>query len=37
MHFLATRCSGRDATAATLINQYAKRWTIEPQFRVSTR
>ncbi len=25
--------SERDATAATLINHYAKRWTIEPQFR----
>jgi len=25
--------SERDATAATLINNYAKRWTIEPQFR----
>lgn len=25
--------SQRDATAATLINHYAKRWTIEPQFR----
>ena len=25
--------SERDATAATLINYYAKRWTIEPQFR----
>ena len=25
--------SERDATAATLINQYAKRWTTEPQFR----
>lgn len=25
--------SDRDATAATLINHYAKRWTIEPQFR----
>ena len=24
--------SQRDATAATLINHYAKRWTIEPQF-----
>jgi len=23
----------RDATAATLVNHYAKRWTIEPQFR----
>ena len=23
----------RDATAATLVNYYAKRWTIEPQFR----
>ena len=23
----------RDATAATLINHYARRWTIEPQFR----
>jgi len=25
--------SERDATAATLINHYSKRWTIEPQFR----
>ena len=25
--------SERDPTAATLINHYAKRWTIEPQFR----
>ena len=25
--------SEREATAATLINHYAKRWTIEPQFR----
>jgi hypothetical protein len=25
--------SERDATAATLVNYYAKRWTIEPQFR----
>jgi hypothetical protein len=25
--------SERDATAAALINHYAKRWTIEPQFR----
>jgi hypothetical protein len=25
--------SERDATAATLVNHYAKRWTIEPQFR----
>ena len=25
--------SERDATAATLINHYAKRWTIEPHFR----
>jgi hypothetical protein len=25
--------SERDATAATLINPYSKRWTIEPQFR----
>ena len=25
--------SERDATKATLINHYAKRWTIEPQFR----
>jgi hypothetical protein len=25
--------SEQDATAATLINHYAKRWTIEPQFR----
>ncbi len=25
--------SERDATAATLINHYARRWTIEPQFR----
>ena len=25
--------SERDATAATLINSYSKRWTIEPQFR----
>ena len=25
--------SERDATAATLINRYARRWTIEPQFR----
>jgi hypothetical protein len=25
--------SERNATAATLINHYAKRWTIEPQFR----
>src|ERR1700733_2850513 len=25
--------SERDATAAVLINHYAKRWTIEPQFR----
>jgi hypothetical protein len=25
--------SERDSTAATLINHYAKRWTIEPQFR----
>ena len=25
--------SERDATTATLINHYAKRWTIEPQFR----
>jgi hypothetical protein len=25
--------SERDATAATLIHHYAKRWTIEPQFR----
>lgn len=25
--------SQREATAATLINHYAKRWTIEPQFR----
>jgi Transposase DDE domain len=25
--------SARDATAATLVNHYAKRWTIEPQFR----
>ena len=25
--------SERDAPAATLINHYAKRWTIEPQFR----
>jgi hypothetical protein len=25
--------SGRDATAATLINHYSRRWTIEPQFR----
>ncbi len=25
--------SERQATAATLINHYAKRWTIEPQFR----
>jgi Transposase DDE domain len=25
--------SDRDAKAATLINHYAKRWTIEPQFR----
>ena len=29
--YLAT--SERDATTATLINHYAKRWTIEPQFR----
>ena len=25
--------SDREATAATLVNHYAKRWTIEPQFR----
>jgi hypothetical protein len=25
--------SQREATAATLVNHYAKRWTIEPQFR----
>src|SRR5271167_3657668 len=25
--------SEREATAATLVNHYAKRWTIEPQFR----
>jgi Transposase DDE domain len=25
--------SERDATAATLVNHYSKRWTIEPQFR----
>jgi hypothetical protein len=25
--------SERDATAATLVNHYARRWTIEPQFR----
>jgi len=25
--------SERDATATTLINHYARRWTIEPQFR----
>ena len=25
--------SERNATAATLVNHYAKRWTIEPQFR----
>ncbi len=25
--------SGRDATAAMLINHYSRRWTIEPQFR----
>jgi Transposase DDE domain len=25
--------SERDATAATLINHYSKRWTVEPQFR----
>ncbi len=25
--------SERDATAATLINHYSRRWTIEPQFR----
>ena len=25
--------SERDTTAATLVNHYAKRWTIEPQFR----
>jgi hypothetical protein len=25
--------SERDATTATLVNHYAKRWTIEPQFR----
>jgi hypothetical protein len=25
--------SNREATAATLVNHYAKRWTIEPQFR----
>ncbi len=28
--------SERDATAAALINHYAKRWTIEPQFRDTT-
>jgi hypothetical protein len=25
--------SEQEATAATLVNHYAKRWTIEPQFR----
>jgi hypothetical protein len=25
--------SQREATAATLVNHYARRWTIEPQFR----
>src|SRR5690349_5462352 len=25
--------SGRNATAATMVNHYARRWTVEPQFR----
>jgi hypothetical protein len=30
---LCLATSERDATAATVINHYSKRWTIEPQFR----